>query len=407
MTPREQVLCALSGEVELRVVAEISRSDGYEVIRRCVDLTELLAAAEAGLARIAIVQVSLRGLDRTAVEQLRSQGVRVLLMADDDPESYIRAGRLGADLTISAQDSVVSALALSDSAGEDPDAALAELESSSESLVRETGGRVVAVWGPYGAPGRTSMAIGLAHTLAQQLPGLDVLLADADTYGAAIAQSLAILDEVSGLAAASRAADLGDLDVLRLSGLAPVVDDFRVLTGIARSEQWPELSGAALELVWQRCRELVAWTVIDAGFNCERDEWATHDTHTPQRNATTVSALTHADHIVAVGRPDPIGLTRLLNGLDTVRDVAPQTPVTIVVNGVDEASAGPRPSRTIQELLNSHAQTSDHVLVPYDHTAMAQARFTGEPVTKARGGGEIASAIAELADRICGSPVPQ
>lgn len=402
---REQVLCALSGEAELRAVAEISRSEQFEVTRRCVDLTELLAAAEAGVAQIAVVHMGLRGLDRTSVDRLRSSGVRVVLVADDDPESHIRAGRLGAHLTMAAQESVVSALTLSESAGQDPDAGLTRLAENTPSQ-RDAGGQILAVWGPYGAPGRTTAAIGVAHTLAQREPGLNVLLADADTYGASVAQSLAILDDVSGLAAAARSADLGDLDVVRLSSLAPVVDDFRVLTGIARPEQWPELSSAALEVVWERCRELVPWTVIDAGFNCERDEWVSQDTHTTHRNAATMSALTHADHILAIGRPDPIGLTRLLNGLDTIRDITSATPVTIAINGVDDASAGPRATRTIGELLGSHAQTSDYVLIPYEHEVVSSALLTGNPVTKGRHSEPIAEAIFKVTDRICHSPVP-
>ena len=42
--------------------------------RRCADLTELLAAAEAGLGRLAVVSGDLDLLDREAVELLHRAG---------------------------------------------------------------------------------------------------------------------------------------------------------------------------------------------------------------------------------------------------------------------------------------------------------------------------------------------
>jgi Mrp family chromosome partitioning ATPase len=47
-------------------------------------------------------------------------------------------------------------------------------------------GRVIAVWGPKGAPGRTTVALNLAFEAAP-LAG-ETLLVDADTYGGSIAQ---------------------------------------------------------------------------------------------------------------------------------------------------------------------------------------------------------------------------
>ena len=45
-------------------------------------------------------------------------------------------------------------------------------------------------------------------------------LLDADPYGGAVGQHLAVLDEVSGLLAAARLANAGELDAARLAGLA-------------------------------------------------------------------------------------------------------------------------------------------------------------------------------------------
>jgi Mrp family chromosome partitioning ATPase len=96
--------------------------------------------------------------------------------------------------------------------------------------------RVVAVWGPAGSPGRTTIATTLAAEVAAR--GTDVLLVDADTYGGCVAQALGLLDEAPGIAAACRAADQGQLDLPMLSRLAPVVTGgLRVLTGLPKAER--------------------------------------------------------------------------------------------------------------------------------------------------------------------------
>ena len=62
----------------------------------------------------------------------------------------------------------------------------------------------MAVWGPTGAPGRTTVAVGLADEAARL--GISTLLVDADVYGGVVAQVLGLLDESPGLAGAARLA---------------------------------------------------------------------------------------------------------------------------------------------------------------------------------------------------------
>ena len=96
--------------------------------------------------------------------------------------------------------------------------------------------RLVAVWGPAGAPGRTVIAVNLAAESA--LLGRRVLLVDADTYAASVAASLGMLDEAAGLAQACRLADQGRLDAVGLRRCATAVSvagaSVDVLTGLTR-----------------------------------------------------------------------------------------------------------------------------------------------------------------------------
>src|SRR5699024_3217907 len=65
---------------------EVAGEDGLTVMRRCADLAELLAAALAGLGTVAVVDDEF-GVDRTTIDRLRAQGVRVLVCC---PEEQVR-----------------------------------------------------------------------------------------------------------------------------------------------------------------------------------------------------------------------------------------------------------------------------------------------------------------------------
>ena len=76
-------------------------------------------------------------------------------------------------------------------------------------------GHVMAVWGPIGSPGVTTMAVNLAVESA--LAGYKTLLIDADTYGAAVAVHLGLLDDTAAIAQACRAAEHHGIDAYSLA----------------------------------------------------------------------------------------------------------------------------------------------------------------------------------------------
>jgi MinD-like ATPase involved in chromosome partitioning or flagellar assembly len=260
---------------------------------------------------------------------------------------------------------------------------------------------MVAVWGPTGAPGRTTLAVTLAaHTAALGLP---TLLADADTYGPSIAQVLGLLDESAGLGAAVRAASQGALDPARLALLAPVASPhLRVLTGLARTARWPELRPAGLDVVWETCRGVAQWSVVDCGFALETDEELTFDTAAPRRNGATLSALAAADVVVAVGSADPVGIQRLVRGLADLADVlgpGARSPV-VVVNRVRAAAVGPRPEQQVRDALARYAGVRDVLLVPDDRPALDAAMLAGRTLVETAPASPARQAVAALAERV-------
>jgi len=431
------VVTAVSDRWESALVTTLERGTDAQIARRCPDLADLLAVAGSGLAEVAMISADLRGLDRTALDDLRECLVTVVGIyppGDEIAELHLR--QLG-----------VSTLIAADASGEVIQEALDALESP---LVPEAGpglqtagspqgsgsvdrlqpdggldstrgsgasagasdldpddgserlGSIIAVWGPAGAPGRTTIALNLASELARL--GQPTLLVDADTYGGCIAQSLSLLDEAPGLAAATRSADQGSLDLAVLARLAPEVSPgLRVLTGIPKAERWPELRAAPLEHVLTLSRRLGRFTVIDCGFNLEDDEELSYDTLAPRRNAATLTSLAVADRVLAVGAGDPIGLQRLVRGLQELGTVASPAP-TVLINRVRASAVGPRPERSIREALSRFAGIDEPRFIPDDPATLDDALLTGRLLAESAPESAVRQSVVGLASEICGVP---
>ncbi len=420
------VLAAVTGASwEAALVAGLERTPtGITVVRRCVDLADLLAVASTGTARGALLSAELRRLDRDALARLAAARVAVVgLYAPGDEQAETRLRQLGvvhvlpADATPVDIAAAVSAALGDQEAGPDrrsgsswsqplealPDAALPVDPAPG---IEPGTGRLVAVWGPTGAPGRTTVAVTVAAELAAS--GVPTLLADADVYGGVVAQVLGFLDEAPGLAAAVRLANNGQLDVAALAASAPqATPNLRVLTGISRADRWPELRPAALDQVWELARSLAAVTVVDLGFCLEQDEELSFDTAAPRRNGATLATLAAADTVLAVGAADPVGMQRLLRGLAQLREVVPGALPRVVLNRVRRSAVGAEPEAQLAEALERYAGIRDVAFVPDDRegldAALLQARALGEisPDSRAR------VALAAVAAGLVGRPAPK
>lgn len=402
-------------EVEADAVTVLGAQPRVTVARRCAELAELLAAAEAGAGTAAVVSGDLPGLDREAVARMRGAGLRVVALEDRTTQAGRLAG-LGCDVVVAEGDAENLVAAVR---GDAP-------EVAAPVALPDLGGRpgtIIAVWGPVGSPGRTTTAIELAAALAgvgtaaPRRSGLlrrtrpaappngarTVLLADADTYASSVTSRLGLLDDAPGLAAAARAAGQGVLDVVTLAGHSPVVlPGVRVLTGITRASRWPELPAASLDMVFQRCRELAAWTVVDCGPVLETDELLMYDTRAPQRNGATLCALQAADIVVVVGGADPVGMQRLVRGLEDLRDAAVPVPAArlVVVNRVRDSAVGRRAESQVRDALARYAGIDDVHLVPDDPVGLDAALLAGRVLAECAPDSPARAAFVGLASRV-------
>ncbi len=240
-------------------------------------------------------------------------------------------------------------------------------------------GSVIAVWGPSGAPGRTTLAINIAAEIAAA--GHTVVLADVDTYGASIAPRLGMLDEAPGFAAACRLAGSDSLNRSELERIAQRYNSpkgaFWVLTGLGRPSRWPELSTERVTRTIDALRHWVDYVVLDTGFNLESDEELSSDLLAPRRNAATVTALRMADHVVACGLADPIGMARFLRSWVDLAEVTTGRAMSVVINQVRASALGLNPRGQVLKTLKLLGNIDSAVLVPHDQVALDTAVLTG------------------------------
>lgn len=425
--PALPVLTAVSDPTwESVLVSAFERRDlGVAVVRRCVDLADLLAAATTGSARAVLLSADLRRLDRDALARLAVAGLAIVGLAppgDEDAERRLRQLGVAHVLPADASPELVGAtliravgtaaahsgpVALSDPGGALPDHPQLDPGAPEpgplEQVFPPGQTRVVAVWGPTGAPGRTTVALGLATEAAAL--GVSTLLIDADPYGGSVAQLLGLLEEAPGLAAAARSANNGGLDARSLAGFCrEVLPGLRVLPGILRPERWPELRPTSLTAVIGQARNLAQLVVIDCGFCLEADEEIMFDTAAPRRNGATLESLEAADVCLAVGSADPVGLARLVRGLDSLRETVPDAQPQIVVNRLRKGVVPGDPATEVCGALRRHTGLVPVAVLPLDVGGLDAATGAGLPLNAAAPHSPARKELARLAAALVGLP---
>lgn len=239
-------------------------------------------------------------------------------------------------------------------------------------------GRIIAVWGTAGAPGRTTMAIEIAAELARD--GRRVGLADADTHAPSIAMLTGLADEGPGFAAACRAAERGTLSAAELERIALPLGEVSVLAGINRPGRWPELSSPRVTGALEQCRTWVEDLVVDVAAPLERDEEIVSDIDGPRRNAATIAALAAADIVVAVVSADPVGVSRFVRAHADLRAAVGASPIHVLVNKTRSSTLGIDARSQVRRTLERYIGVASCWFVPWDPKAADAAILQAQPV---------------------------
>lgn len=370
------VIAAGGAAWEEEAIREVESSTALRLVRRCVDVADLLAVAHTDRAAGAIVSPDLSGLDVDAVSQLEHAGLAVA--AVDPGPGRCEALGIRRVLHLGRLDD------------------LARAAPARPEVAPSRRAPVVAVWGPAGAPGRSTVALGLASAAAAR--GVDTVLVDADTYGGALGQMLSVLDDVSGIVAACRAANNGRAEQV-VDHLLEIDPALRLLTGIPRADMWPQVRTSALESVLTRLRDSAELLVVDIGSPLEPGSGPG-----AARNQTAVQVVTSADVVVVVGRPDPVGLARLVRGVQDLSTIAPGVEQVIAINMMRSTLGWGE--RDVRATVSRLTGAEPFVHLPFDQSGLDLAAVSGRTPREAAPSSPFVARIEVLASHVLTSVVP-
>lgn len=384
MIPVKVATVAGAAELEAELTEMLGRSRKVELFMRCMDRTEILAVIRAGGIDAVVIAGAAPWFDAQCRDEAATAGIKVLGLARDplDAEEFARQ-----DLP-TLRDGTVDEILERIRSVDDP-AVHADREPPGT-------GRVIAVWGPKGAPGRTTVATELAYALSYQEPS--TLLLDGDPYGGDIKQSLGIVEEIATVLWAARMASKGTLTVevlreeLRRVGPAGPI----VLPGLPRSDLWAEISEHGWQQLLSLSREHFSRIVADVGFCIEGETGAAFVETSGGRNRMARTALQISDTVVVVFKADPVGIKNLCWSLEALNEVVEPSRCILVANQVVAGEGA-----DVAEAVKRSTGRQVAVQVPFEPADLAFAVRQGRSLSEVRPGSSVVSAVRELSNRIC------
>lgn len=387
MTRTRVVTVAGHPDDEARLATALARRHDAEVVLRCVDRVELLAAIRGASPDLVVCVGSPVWLDRETCDEAVAARIPVVGLSSsaDDAESLSRLGILVLPATAGV-DRVLAVGASGDALPEAPAA-----------IARSFGarGRVVSVWGPKGAPGRSTVAVELAAELAGS--GAATVLVDADTYGGDLAQMLGVVDELPTIVWACRAAARSDADPLdgvrRVGPRGPAL-----VAGITRADLWRDVGEFGWRELLTHLRGSFDHVVVDVGFCLEENSSPLGG---DGRNAVARAAVRDSDRVLAVCRCDPLGLKSFLWAYSALGELVDEERILVCANRVLPGEEG-----AVADLLLRHGARRPSAYLPDDPGAFRVALSRGLPVRDLAPGSATARAVRDLAAALGGAPRP-
>jgi len=377
----QRVLLAIGNPERERQLLTALREGGWTIAERCLDGPSLVQQAVVGNVDVVLASAGLHRLTGESLIAVREAGVPMLLLAGaGEAEAYD-----GLSYVLpAASDGPVIIAALHEAIRRGAVASQATADNPSTPTGVEHGYRgnseVIALVSGKGAPGTTTVAIGLAAVLGAR--GGSVLLIDGDLRGGAVCPYLD-LDPRRGLAGLS----VGPVD--RPEGVLDELQDgpgFSILTGIERPEAQERLTSERIAGAASALQERFDVILIDAG-----------ETLSGVTSAVGAAFLRSAERILLVTTADLLGLWNARAALRFVTESlgVPSEATCAVINRRNgRGEYGPL---EVERALGIRVVGA----IPEDLRAARRARADQAPITAT--GGKAARALAELASRLAGA----
>ncbi|MCO8190441.1 MAG: AAA family ATPase [Tropheryma whipplei] len=255
-------------------------------------------------------------------------------------------------------------------------------------------GKTIAIWGPAGSPGRTTLSINIAATLASY--GKKVILIDLDTFGGVVSIYLGLDDQKSGLAAICYRADSRSFtpeDLLNIAIKVPIRGGlFYFLSGIAHHSRWPEINQPSLLRVIGSAKSAFDYVVMDLSFALDS---VGQDT----RGRLNYTLMGSGDFLVMVGRGDPIGICRFIRAWPEVPKAQNGRSLSIipVINMVRHTAVGSRPTKQLREVICEYTSFQQVWQIDFDQKVCDALLLRGKTIVDCMQNSSVAMQIASIA----------
>lgn len=371
-----RILLAIGNPERERQLLTALRDAGCAIAGRCLDGPSLVQQALAGTTDVVLAAAGLHRLTPESLAALREAGVPVVLLAGPgEADTYDGLAYVLPANTDEA--ALVDALSEAMKRGTAIDPAARSGRGAGHTQRHRSDGEVLTLVSSKGAPGTTTIAIGLAATLGAT--GRKVLLIDGDLRGGSICACLD-LDPRRGLAGLS----IGPGD--RSQGVFDELQEgpgFSVLAGVERPEAQERLLPERISSAIATLRERFDVILIDAG-----------ETISGVTSATGAAFVRPAERVLLVTTADLLGLWNARSCLRFVTEslgVPPEAVSTVISrrSGTEQYGA-----HEVERALGTRVL----VAIPEDRRAARRAQVEQTPI-----GGRAAHALAELASRLSGA----
>ncbi|MFY9262684.1 MAG: hypothetical protein WBH82_00200 [Arcanobacterium sp.] len=376
------VLICLPDRLEAEVISILAQTRQETLIaRRCADLAEVLAAARAKVGSFAVITASVEFLDVSILSELRDHvGVGIVADTADNLD-----GLRFVDVEILSPVAVEIAQRIQH-------ATIVQPVSRPQTSVSGEG-QIIAVWGPPGSHGRSTLVADMAAHLSAQAVTVDL-----DMFAPSLAQIFDV-DETSALIGVIRQLDQGrevDLEQFVVSA-GKEFGGANVLVGMNSPQRWPEISVSVLPKLWTLLRSSYSAAVVDVsgglGVRPERRD----------RYAVTRASVEQADVVVQVASGTPLGLRRLVDHLEETRGIVTARQI-IVLTGVRSSALGRSPARQATGVLRELGITDIPIVTVSDNRArLDEALLSGR---SARIGWPKSAYAADIA-KVCAQLFPE